>query len=309
MTGIVTITMNPAVDISCVTDTVRPEHKLRTREEMYDPGGGGVNVARVVHDLGGTARAIILVGGATGLLYEELLGAHGVPYQAIPIRGRTRVALNVRESLSGQDYRFVPEGPVIAVEEWQAVLTALETVPAGFVVASGSLPRGVPEDFYARAAAIARRRGQRFVLDTSGPALAAGLGQGITLAKPSRREFAALVGRDLPDEAALCAAAQEMVRRGAAEMLVVSLGAEGALLVRAEETLRLPAAAVEVKGAVGAGDAFVAGMTLGLARGEEPRRAFCLGLAAGAATVAAAGTAHPDPERTEQIFAQLAARL
>jgi 6-phosphofructokinase 2 len=302
---IVTLTLNPAVDIACTTPRVEPEEKLRTTGEHYDPGGGGVNVARVIHDLGGEARALILVGGATGLLYEELLGGHGVPYDALPIRGRTRVALNVREESTGREYRFVPEGPVIAPDEWQAVLAALETVEAAWIVASGSLPRGVPEDFYARAAAIAARRGQRFVLDSSGAPLRAALGHGVVLAKPSRREFEALVGYALPDRAAVEAAALAMVRGGALEMLVVSLGGEGAFLATTGGGFFLPALQVPVLSAVGAGDSFVAAMVLSLARGEVPDIAFAWGMAAGAAAVASAGTAHPDPARVAEFFRRL----
>ena len=302
---IVTLTLNPAVDIACVAPRVLPEHKLRTSGETYDPGGGGVNVARVIHDLGGQARAIILVGGATGLLYEELLGAHGVPYTAIPIRGRTRVALNVRESETGQEYRFVPEGPEVAADEWQAVLAELETTEAGWVVASGSLPRGVPDDFYAQAATIARRRGQYFVLDSSGPPLKAALAQGITLAKPSLREFESLVGHDLPDAAAREAAAQSLLRDGAVEMLVVSLGRDGAMLATSHGITHLVAPDVAVQSAVGAGDSFVGGITLALARGDNPQIAFAHGVATGAAAVASAGTAHPDPALAEALFRRL----
>lgn len=306
---IVTLTLNPAVDIACATDRVQPEHKLRTRDEKYDPGGGGVNVARVIHDLGGQARAIILVGGATGLLYEELLGGHGVPYTAIPIRGRTRVALNVREAATGQEFRFVPAGPEITADEWRAVLAELEIVAANWIVASGSLPRGVPDDFYAQAAAIARRRGQHFVLDASGAPLRAALGHGIILAKPSRREFEALVGDKLSEMPAIEAAALAMVRGGATEILVVSLGAEGALMATPAGCIRLPAPEIAPQSAVGAGDSFVAGMTLSLVRGEPPAIAFAHGMAAGAAAVASTGTAHPDPALVETLFQQLRGML
>jgi len=304
---VLTLTLNPAVDIACETNRVQPEHKLRTQREQYDPGGGGVNVARVIHDLGGKARALILVGGATGLFYEELLGAHGVPYSAIPIRGRTRVALNVREAETGLEFRFVPEGPEIASDEWRSVLTELEQTDATWIVASGSLPRGVPEDFYAQAASIARQRGQRFVLDTSGAPLRAALGQGITFAKPSRREFEALVGRDLADIATLEKAARSFVDGGAVEMLVVSLGKDGALLATKAGIHRVPALNVAVQSAVGAGDSFVAGMVLALARGDTAETAFAYGMATGGAAVASGGTAHPEPVLVERLFAQLTA--
>jgi len=306
---IVTITLNPAVDIACATDRIVPTRKLRTGDEQYDPGGGGVNVARVIHDLGGAARALILVGGATGLLYEELLSAHGVPYDAIAIRGRTRVSMNVRERVTGQEFRFVAEGPVVEEAEWQAVLAHLETVKADWIVASGSLPRGVPLDFYARAAEIAVRRGQRFILDTSGEPLHRALGHGLTLAKPSRGEFEALAGATLADDADLAAAAQAMVRRGDVAMLAISLGADGAMLVTADDVLRMAAVEVAVRSAVGAGDSFLAAMALTLARGAAAGDAFAFGVAAGAAAVASGGTAHPDPALVSELAERLRAQL
>jgi 6-phosphofructokinase 2 len=135
--------------------------------------------------------------------------------------------------------------------------------------------------------------------------LQAALGCGVALAKPSRREFEALVGHSLPDRAALEAAALAMVRAGALEMLVVSLGGEGAFLATEAGGFLLPAPDVTVLSAVGAGDSLLAAMVLSLARGETAEIAFAWGMAAGAAAVASAGTAHPDPLRVEEFFRRL----
>ena len=113
MKPIVTLTLNPAINSSCQADEVRPVHKIRTLEERYDPGGGGVNVARVIRELGGEAMAVYLAGGLTGQAFTQMIDAIGLQHRAVPIRGYTRVSHTVYERSSGQEYRFVPQGPEI----------------------------------------------------------------------------------------------------------------------------------------------------------------------------------------------------
>ena len=299
--AIITLTMNPSIDLASQAERVQPVRKIRTYGERQDPGGGGVNVARVVRELGGQTCAIVLAGGVTGRFLEQLLDQAGVPRRSLAIAGNTRIAQTVLERSSGLEYRFVPEGPRIQEAEWQAALAAVREIPEGsWLVASGSLPAGVPEDFYARLAGVAAQRRLRMVLDTSGAALRACIGQGITLLKPSLGEFEALIGRSLRDPAALEAEALQLVKQGGARLLAVTLGQDGALLASAAGVLRLPALPVEVRGAVGAGDSFVAAMTLSLALGRKPADAFAWGMAAGAAAVSQAGTAHP---RREDVLA------
>ena len=183
---IVTLTLNPSVDLASDADAVRPVRKVRTRNETFDPGGGGVNVSRVLRELGADTLAVIAAGGVSGRLLEELLGEAGLPHESIPTAGRTRVSYTVHDLGAKQEYRFVPEGPVLGEHEWKAALSRLAASQGGGVVAGGGLRRGVREDFYARAAADASRRGGRFVLDTSGPPLRAALGRGLAPIKPSR---------------------------------------------------------------------------------------------------------------------------
>jgi len=292
--SVATLTLNPTIDLASEAETVHPMRKIRTQGERQDPGGGGVNVARVVRELGGETLAIILAGGVTGRFLEELLEEGGVPHRTIPIAGRTRISHTVLERKTGLEYRFVAEGPTVSGPEWEAALAAAADLREGWLVASGSLPPGVPADFYARLAAQASRQGLRCVLDTSGEALKRALQQGgLELVKPSLGEFEALMGRSLREPAAQEAAAMELVRAGGARMVAVTLGGDGALLATAAGTLRLPALGVVVRGAVGAGDSFLAAMTLALARGDAPTDAFAWGVAAGAAAVSNPGTAHP----------------
>ncbi|MBD0276146.1 MAG: 1-phosphofructokinase family hexose kinase, partial [Acetobacteraceae bacterium] len=253
---IITLTMNPSVDIASDADAVRPVRKVRTRDETFDPGGGGVNVSRVLRELGADTLAVVTAGGVSGRLLEELLDGGGVPRASVLTAGRTRISHTVHDLSAKLEYRFVPEGPVLAEREWRAALEALDTSGGGWIVASGSLPRGAPEDFYARAAAQASRRGRRFVLDTSGAPLRAALGRGLALIKPSRGEFEALMGDPLATPEAQDAAALRLARDGSAELVAVTLGHEGAILAEPEGVLRLPALDVPALGAVGAGDSF-----------------------------------------------------
>lgn len=287
---IVTLTLNPAVDASCATEEVRPINKLRTTNDRLDPGGGGINVARVVNELGGESFAVYAAGGRSGDVLDELVRDAGVMAHRISTAEPTRVSHVVFEQRSGQEYRFTPEGPLLAESEWQAALAFIQLLDFDYLVASGSLPRGVPVDFYARLAVAVKNRGSRLVVDTSGPPLAAALEAGVHLVKPSRGEFARLLERDLSDPAALATAARELVASGGTDLLAVTLGHEGALLASGDGVWRLGTPKVEAKSAVGAGDSFVAGMTWGLASGETVERAFALGVAAGTATVLTPGT-------------------
>ncbi len=307
MMDLATLTMNPTLDAACEVERVKPTIKLRAGRERYDPGGGGINVARVFVRLDGNARVYYLSGGATGVALDGLLDLHQLVRNPVRIAGQTRISTAVHERSTGQEFRFVPAGPQIAESEWRECLSQLERAKHDYLVASGSLPRGVPDDFYARVGAIARRQGTRFVLDTSGPALAAGLAGGdVFLAKPSLEEFRALVGEDLDSEEAITQAAMAGVERGEAEYLAVTMGSRGAVLASRSGPVRLPAIAVEPRSAVGAGDSFLAAMVHALACGRAAEDAFRFGIAAGAAAVMTPGTDLCRPEDIQQLFARQA---
>ncbi|MBA3041116.1 MAG: 1-phosphofructokinase family hexose kinase [Alphaproteobacteria bacterium] len=290
MSKILSIALNPAIDISSDADAVRHTHKTRTHNQRQHAGGGGINVARVIVELGGQCELLYLSGGATGTLLEAMLEPLGVKQHRFRIHDPVRVAFNVRELSTNLEYRFVPEGPEVTEEELAPVFDLLEASDADYIVASGSLPRGVAGDTYARMADIATRKKARFILDTSGEALHETLAKAkVFLVKPSLGELASFAGQKIDHENA-GAAAQAIVRSGAAEYIAVTLGADGAILVGADSIHRVPAIEVPVKSAVGAGDSFVAAMTWSLAEGHEIGEAFRFGLAAGAAAVMTSGT-------------------
>ena len=301
MPRIATLTLNPAIDAACAADAVFPTRKVRTSGERYDPGGGGINVARVLARLGDPVAAVYLAGGVTGGLLDELLEGSGIERQRIAIHDHTRMSFTVFERTSGQEYRFVPEGPLVSDSEWQAALDHCAALDCDWLVASGSLPRGVPADFFARLAAVLSPRGVRLVVDTSGAALSAALAAGaLALVKPSQGEFEALCGRKFASPQAIGEAAQALVQRGQAALVAVTLGHEGAVLAHAGGVVIRPGVKVEVKSATGAGDSFVAGMVHALAGGADPVGALDWGMAAGTAAVLNPGTglAHvPDIER------------
>ena len=186
MKPIVTLTLNPTIDGSASAEVIAPLRKIRTSDERYHPGGGGINVARVVAELGGEALAIYLAGGATGAILDDLLRDVGVACRCIPIAGYTRIAHTVFERSSGQEYRFVPEGPEVSEAEWEECLSELAALDFDYVVISGSLPRGLPDTAYVRVVDIAAAKKARVVLDTSGKALKATLDKGAFLVKPNR---------------------------------------------------------------------------------------------------------------------------
>lgn len=304
---LVTLTLNPALDITCSADVVQPTHKIRTSDEHLDPGGGGVNVARVLHALNGETRAVMMAGGVTGALIEERLDKAGVPRLTVPIHGSTRICLTVFERSTGLEYRFVPEGPSVNRHDWQAMLHLLEEIDCDWLIASGSLEHGMPEDIYARVARAAHRRGRRVVLDCAGPALSAALGTGLEMIKPSLGELRALVGHDLPDNRSQEEAAAALVRQGAARLVAVSLGENGAFVASDEGVIRMAALPCTVLSAIGAGDSFVAAMSLALARGDTLQDALRWGVSAGTAAVMCAGTSRLRRQDVEWQYDRLRA--
>ena len=305
---IVTLTLSPTIDIAFQSNEIRPIRKNRAVAQHTDAGGGGINVARVLKELGAEAYAIYLAGGATGLVLDELVAKLDVPGKRIDIAGGTRISFTVFEEISGLEYRFVSEGSALAEAEWQSALSALNECDAAFVVASGSLPPGVPIDFYARLASIVRSNGARLILDTSGPALRAAISAGgIYLAKPSLGEFEMLTHRKLESAEEIAEAARSLVANGSVENLVVTMGRDGALLAYPSGTLRLRGPKVKPLSGVGAGDSFVAGMTFALARRENVEDAFMLGIAAGAAAVLTHGTQLCRREDVERLYAEVVA--
>jgi 6-phosphofructokinase 2 len=306
-TTIVTLTMNPALDITTDTDRVIPTDKMRCGLPRYDPGGGGINVARIAQVLGASASALFPAGGHAGDKVTTLVAESGVAVQRITVARSTRESFTVDEDSTGQQYRFVLPGPRLTDAEQTECLDKLSAAAASadFVVASGSLPPGVPTDFYQRVAQVCGEAGARLILDTSGAGLRH-ITSGVFLLKASVRELRECVERGLVNESEQLAAAHELVDRGCAQVVVVSLGSKGALVATPTASQHYSPVMVPFGSGVGAGDAMVAGITVGLSRGWQLDKAMRLGIAAGAAMLLTPGTAPCTREDVERLFEMVA---
>ena len=305
MKPIVTLTVNPAIDVACVADEVVPMHKVRTRDERYDAGGGGINVARMVRELGGEAVAFYLAGGLTGQSLEGLIERCGLAAVRVPIAEMTRVSHTVFETSTGQEFRFTPEGPEVSRSEWQHCLEVLAVIDSDYFVCSGSLARGLPPDFYARVTRKVKERGDKVVIDSSGTALYLALEEGVYLVKPSRGELERLLGRRATSPAEEEALAREVVDTGRAEVVALTLGADGAVLATRDGVRRLASPKIEARSAVGAGDSFLGAMVWALADGRPVEEAFAYGVAAGAATAMTPGTELGGRAAIERLYADI----
>ena len=301
---IVTLTMNPVLDIATSTEIVMPTEKMRCGAARYDPGGGGLNVARVADALGARVLALFPAGGATGDRVADMLEAAGLPSRLIPIAEATRESFTVNERLTERQFRFVLPGPFLSTAEQEDCLEQLRSAAAtaDFVVASGSLPPGVSPDFYNRIADLCARADTRLILDASGSALRHLTGGTVFLLKPSVRELRECLGYELRDEAEQVAAARQLIQRGFARNVLVSLGSQGAFLVTADGAQRYPAVVVPPGSGVGAGDAMVAGIVCALSRGWPLSKAVRFGIAAGAAMLMTPGTASCTRADVERLF-------
>lgn len=306
---ILTLTVNPALDVSTSTEQVVSVHKLRCGSSRVDPGGGGVNVSRVIQRLGGRTLAMYTAGGPVGEAYRRLIEAERIPSLVVPIQGSTRQNFTVDETSTGKQFRFVLEGPELSETEWSVCLDlVVQAVPVGgYVVASGSLPPGVPEDFYARVVRLTREGGARCIVDTSGPALAAALAEGVFLVKPSRRELGEHFDVSLDSDQSQVEAAAALVANGSAEYVALTLGDAGAVLAGKFGVIRLPVPSVRVLSTVGAGDSFLGAFVLRLAQDHRVEVAFRSAVAAGSATAMMPATELCHRGDVERLEAELSA--
>jgi 6-phosphofructokinase 2 len=303
MEKIVTLTLNPAIDKSTTVKAIAPDKKLRCSIPRFEPGGGGVNVSRAIKKLGGNSTAIYLAGGYSGNFYEDLLKQEGVQSCVIPIKGHTRENLIVVDESSNLQYRFGMPGPEVKEDEWLSVIKIIEEA-AGveYIVASGSLPDGVPVDFFARLAAAANNINAKLILDTSGEPLRNAVDDGVFMIKPNLGELSFLHGTEELHETDAIDAAKDIINKGGCQVMVISKGASGALLVTKNEVISSPSPTVKKRSTVGAGDSMVAGMVLALSYGWPWRDVLRYGIATGTATTINPGTELCKKEDVEKLY-------
>lgn len=303
MPSIVTVTFSPTIDKSFSVPEMVPDKKLKASMPHLDPGGGGINVARAIKRLGGQATAIFPSGGYTGKQFNHLLEKEGIPSVIIETEQDARENIIVMDLSKNLQYRFGMPGTWLAEGEWKAILQAVENIPdPEFLVCSGSLPPGVPEDIYAQLAAIGKRKGARCIVDTSGRPLQLALEAGPYLIKPNLGELSAYAGKGHLHPKDAKDIALDIISKGQSEVVVVSMGPDGAMLVTASEEMVIPSPRVERKSTVGAGDSMVAGIVFALSKKHTLLDAVRYGVACGTAATMNPGTELCRKEDVERLY-------
>lgn len=308
-TGIVTLTINPAVDVSTSVKKMVPFAKMRCAPAHRDPGGGGINVARVLKRLGIDVSAIYPAGGASGKLLGALVEREGVRSVLIPAENDTREDLTVFDEATREQYRLVFPGAPLNDVEWKECLASIARVspPPAFVIASGSLPAGVPGDFYGRVAQACKAC-SKFIVDTSGPFLKAALQHGVYLIKPNLHEFQDLAEITASDDAALIEAGRRLIDHGDVEVVALSLGPDGALLITRDQAMRANGLPIEPVSVSGAGDSFLGAMVWSLVKDGSLETALRYGVAGGSAALLSPGTELCRPEDMHRLATDVTVR-
>ena len=303
MVSIYTLTLSPSLDSATLTPQIYPEGKLRCSTPVFEPGGGGINVARAITHLGGKATAIFPAGGATGEHLVSLLAEENVAVETVHAKDWTRQNLHVQVDSSGEQYRFVMPGAKLSDDEVRQLEEKVLAIENGaLLVISGSLPPGVSTEKLTSLIRAAQQRGIRCIVDSSGEALRAALEPGnLELVKPNQKELSALVNRELTQPDDVRTAAQELVRSGKARRVVVSLGPQGALGVDETGSVQVVPPPMKSQSTVGAGDSMVGAMALKLAQGATLLEMTRYGVAAGSAATINQGTRLCSLAETQKI--------
>lgn len=304
---ILTITLSPCVDKSTRTTQLQPESKLRCTEVLHEAGGGGINVSKALYKLGVANLALFPAGGHNGNMLRQLLEEQGIAFHALDTRVETRENWVVLEENANQQFRFTFPGRAVEEAVVIKLIHHIKHFTPSIVVASGSLPVGLSTDFYQHVIEAAQTVGARAIIDTSGEALKSLRGKGAFLIKPNISELSNMVGETRLQRKEVVEAARQAVTDGFAEVVVVSLGAEGACLVTDHEHHFIAAPKVERKSTVGAGDSMVAGMAYRLQQQRPFKEVLAQGVACGSAATMNHGTKLFETEDAQRLFEEIMA--
>jgi 6-phosphofructokinase 2 len=299
---ILTVTLNPCIDKSSTVEKFKPESKLRCSEIINEPGGGGINVSKALKKLEVNSVALFPAGGHNGNMLCSLLKEEGILFHAVDTKVETRENWIVLETAVNNQYRFTFPGREVLEETIKTLVDQIRSFSPAYVVASGSLPPGLPNYFYGLIVKNAAAVGAKCIIDTSGPALQALKGKGAYLIKPNSSELCKMLNVETLDKNEIADAAQQAIADGFAEITVVSMGADGAWLVTADEKYFVAAPPVEKKSTVGAGDSMVAGITYSLQKKMSLKEAIRFGVACGSAATMNHGTQLFNKSDAENLY-------
>jgi 6-phosphofructokinase 2 len=307
MNKMITLTVNPVLDKNTMVNRWAPGQKLGCSAPVFYAGGGGINVSRAIQNLGGSTLAIYMAGGPYGAILGHLLTGKGIDQKIVDIEERTRENTSVMDWATQMPYHFGDPGPHVLEHEWRKALELVEAQlgVGDYLIASGKLTSGIPEDFYVRVANIVGSKKARLVLDTKGPALRKAVGAKIFLFKPNIRELSELYGAGTINHSQLETLAQKFYGDHNCEVLVVSLGARGALLVTSETMVQVSAPLVVQKSMIGAGDSMVAGMVLAHKAGKNFVDMVRYGVACGSAATLNQGAQLCRKDDVDQLLESL----
>lgn len=300
---ILTVTLNPCIDKSSKAGIIKPESKLRCTEVVNEPGGGGINVSKALQKLETPSVALFPAGGNNGNMLCHMLKQEGILFHAVDTKVETRENWIMLETSTNNQFRFTFPGREVMEETITTLLDQIRSFAPTFVVASGSLPPGLPDYFYGLIVKNATAVGAKCIVDTSGPALQALKGKHTYLIKPNISELCKMLNVDWLDKADVPNAAQQAIADGFAEIIVVSMGPNGAWMVSKDQQHFVPAPLVEKKSTVGAGDSMVAGITYSLQKNMPLRDAIRFGVACGSAATMNDGTQLFKKADAEKLFA------
>jgi 6-phosphofructokinase 2 len=299
---IVTLTVNPALDKSAHFRGLVPEQKIRCDEPRYDAGGGGVNASKAIARLEGESLCVFTSGGPIGVVLEDLVQKDSIAFETIKTKNWTRESFVAVDDNTNSQYRFSFSGSPISEAEKNNIIKTIQELKPKFLVISGSLSEGLPTDFYKYIADLAKTFGSKVIVDTSGEALQKVLETGVYLIKPNVGELAKLIGVERLEMDEVVRAAQTLIEKGSAEIVVVSLGPQGAVLVTATQTEFVPAPNVVKKSTVGAGDSMVGAMTWALSQNKSLKEVVQWGVACGSAATMNEGTQLFKLEDAKRLF-------
>lgn len=300
---ILTITLNPCIDKSTKAAALKPESKLRCTEVINEPGGGGINVSKALQKLQTASTALFPAGGHNGNMLCTLLDKQEIVYNAVDTKVETRENWVVLDEATNSQYRFTFPGREVEDAAITTLVEQIENFSPAFVIASGSLPPGLPDYFYGLIVKKAKSAGAKCIVDTSGPALQALKGKGAYLIKPNVGELCKMLQLDWLAKDEVPAAAQQVIADGYAALVAVSMGAEGAWLVSANDKYFATAPKVEKKSTVGAGDSMVAGITYMLLQNKPLKKVIQFGVACGSAATMNEGTQLFNTNDAERLYA------